>query len=66
MAKITFEEFKKKNEKYYKDMFEMNKKIFNTDVLYLEGEEFTVENAMLKGYQDECYYEDFLKETKAS
>lgn len=66
MSKSTFEEFKKKNEDYYKRMFEKNKKLFNTDVLFSNGKEISLEEAMLKGYQDECFFEDTLKEKKAS
>jgi hypothetical protein len=57
MSKITFEEFKKKNEKYYKEMFEKNKKEFNTKALYLNGKELTIEDAMLKAYKTECKYD---------
>ena len=66
MPKLSFEEFKKINEDYYKKMFEKNKKLFNTDVLYLNGKKITIEEAMLKGYEDECFFEKNLKEKKAS
>lgn len=61
VAQITFEEFKRKNEKYYKDMFAKYKKLLNTEVLYSNGKEITIEEAMLKAYKTECEFEQYVE-----
>jgi hypothetical protein len=64
MPKMSFEEFKKKNEDYYKKMFEKNKKLFNTEALYSNGKEITIEEAMLKAYTTECKFEQFVESSQ--
>lgn len=59
---MTFEEFKKKNEEYYKSKMEKNKKLLKTETLFHKGKPLTLEDAMKLGYQDECYYEENLKD----
>ena len=65
MNKITFEDFKKKNEKYYQKMFAKNKQLFNTDTLFLDGKALSLEAAMKKAYEDECAFKQ-LEIKKAS
>lgn len=65
MSKQSFEEFKEKNQDYYESIFSKYKKLFKSDMIAVNGET-TMEAAMLKAYEDECFYEDFLKEKKAN
>ncbi|MFP5457671.1 MAG: hypothetical protein ACLGG7_02970 [Bacteriovoracia bacterium] len=64
MQKKSFEEFKEKNLDYYNSLFAKYKKLFKADVIAVNGET-TIEAAMFKAYEDECFYEDFLREKKA-
>lgn len=64
MPKQSFEEFKEKNQDYYNSLFAKYKKLFKSDVIAVNGES-TMEAAMLKAYEDECFVEELIESQRA-
>lgn len=65
MPKQSFEEFKEKNESYYRSLAAKYRFVLHQNAPKALSPEENLELAMRQGYEDECFVEELIESQRA-